>query len=201
MTPEQLFDNYKPIDRKNNFQVIHFCEKNVLTIQNLDEEDLNKLTLKRNLLSDYGYALAKSGQSSKAIPILEEAVRLHEKNPAFENDKDKLDGYQYIVFLLGESFYKAGETDRARKTFENLTSISPDNDSYKSWLIATKNYSRKKFNRMVFISFTVWLLISVVFRAFIPKSLDFLFGLAGLTLFIVWTTLELKSYLVKRRYR
>ena len=201
MTAEQLFYNYELIDRKKNFEVIDFCEKNLPTIQNLDELDDNRLTLKRNLLSDYGYALAQGGQSSKAIPVLTEAIRLHEKHPSFEENRSKLNGYQYIVFLLGESFYKADKIDESRAIFEKLIKFAPDNESYKSWIIQTTNYKRGKISRVVFITFVFWLLMSVIFRDIASKSFDWTFRLTGLALFVTWATIEVKNYVVRKRYR
>ena len=202
MTVDQLNINYDLVDRKKEFEIIDFFEKNSLTIQNLNEDkDLETLTTKTQLLSDYGYALAKGGQSIKSIPVLKEALRLHEKHPDFNENKIKTSGYQYLVFQLGQSLFHTRQIKEARKEFEKLIKLDPSNQNYKSWTIGTINYRRKKISTATSIAFFGWALISIVFRDYVPEQFDLLFKVLGLTLFTIWTTVDLMSYLVKKKYR
>ena len=201
MTAEQLNLKYVLVDRKRDFEVIDFFEKNALTIQNLDESrDEDTLTSKANLFSDYGYSLAKSGQSGKAIPILKEALRLHEKNPSFEDNMRNSNGYKALLFLLGEAFQKTNKITDSREIFKRLYSISPDNESYKSWLIWTTNYKRNKISKVAMVCFVIWLTISAIFRD-MTGGLHVAFTFLGLSVFIIWLSLDIKSYFVKRKYR
>jgi amino acid permease len=74
-------------------------------------------------------------------------------------------------------------------------------ENYKSWIIATTNHRRKGISSVTLIIFSVWALIAVAFRDIVPGQFDLLFKMVGLTLFVVWTTVDLLSYLVKRKYR
>jgi tetratricopeptide (TPR) repeat protein len=202
VTVDQLNINYDLVDRKKYFEIIDFFERNSLTIQNLNEDkDIETLTTKTQLLSDYGHALAKGGQSTKSIPVLKEAIRLQEKHPEFNENQNKVNGYQYLVFQLGQSLFYTKRIAASRKIFEKLINLDPTNESYKSWIIATTNHRRKGISSVTLIIFSVWALIAVAFRDIVPGQFDLLFKMAGLTLFVVWTTVDLLSYLVKRKYR
>ena len=199
MTPEQLNLKYVLVDRKKDFEVIDFCQKNALSIQNLDEDkdEISYIT-KRNLLSDYGYSLAKSGQNEKATFIQTEALRLHERQSRFRDDKN---GYQPLLFLLGEAQYNANRIEEAKQTFQKLIEIAPDNASYKSWVVGTTNYQRRKISKVAFTSFVIWLLISVLLGNNMTDWFRLTFDVIGLLLFVTWAIVDLKSYFVKRKYR
>jgi tetratricopeptide (TPR) repeat protein len=202
VTVEQLNLKYVLVDRKRDFEVIDFFERNSLAIQNLDEDaDLETLQTKTSLISDYGYSLAKNGQSEKSIPILIEALRLHEKHPAFEANNKNSNGYKSLTFLLGEAFHKTNRVDDSKRTFDRLIKLAPDNEAYKTWVTGTKNHNRNRISKVTFTTFVVWLLISVLFRDSMPSWLLLTFNMVGLTLFVIWTFVDIKSYLVKRKYK
>lgn len=165
MTVDQLNIKYGLVDRKKDLEIIDFFEKNALTIQNLDEDkDPETFNTKTFLMSDYGYSLAKNGQSGKSIPILTEAIRLHEKDPEFNENIKSSTGYKKLVFLLGEALYKTKRIEESKKVFEKLIILAPDNESYKSWVIGTLNYKRSQISKVTLIAFIVWMLLFVLFR-------------------------------------
>ena len=202
MTVDQLNIKYGLVDRKKDFEIIDFFEKNALTIQNLDEDkDLDTLNAKRCLMSDYGYSLAKNGQIGKSIPILTEAIRLHEKDPEFKENIKSSTGYKKLVFLLGEALYKTKRIEESKKIFEKLIILAPDNESYKSWIIGTLNYRRSEISRVTFIAFIIWMLLFVLFRDSMSGPIRTTSFILGLSIFFTWTTVDIMNWVVKRKYR
>lgn len=200
MTVDQLYIKYGLVDRKKDFEIIDFFEKNALTIQNLDEDkDLDTLATKTCLMSDYGYSLAKNGQSGKSIPILTEAIRLHEKDPEFKEKIKSSTGYKKLVFLLGEALYKTKRIEESKKVFEKLIILAPDNESYKSWIVGTMNHRRSEISKVTFISFAVWLLLYVIFRDLMSSQFRLVFNILGLSVFVTWTTMDVINWIVKRK--
>lgn len=201
MTAVQLHIKYELIDRKKDYEVIDFFEKNAVMIHNLDEDrDKDTLLIKTNLLSDYGYSLAKSGQVSKSIPILQAALRLHERQLDFRSKKTDTNGYQTLLFLFGEGLYKTDRIDQSREAFDRLLSLNPTNESYKSWFVRIINHKRSKISRFAFLAFAIWLLVSVLFKDVMIGWMRLTFNLIGLTLFITWTIVDVKNWLIKRKY-
>jgi tetratricopeptide (TPR) repeat protein len=201
VTLEQLNAKYSLVDRQKHFEIIDFFDANSLTIQNLDEnKDIDTLTSKLCFLSDFAYALAQSGQSTKSIPFLKDSIRLQEQHPNFIENKLKSKNYEFLVFELGRALHKTGNIDESIAEFQKLVQIAPDNEGYKTWIIGAQNYRRNRILRFVYISFTVWLFIDVLFRKQFPTPIDLIYKFVGLILFGVWSTLEIANFLTKRKY-
>ncbi len=201
MTLEQLNIKYSLVDRQKHFEIIDFFDANSLIIQNLDEnKDTDTLTTKMCILSDFAYALAQSGQSTKAIPFLKDSIKLQEQHPTFIDNKNKSKNYESLLFELGRAFHQTKNIDDSIMVFERLIHLAPDNEGYKTWILGTRNHKRNRIIRFLYLSFTIWLFIGVLFLKQFPSPIDLIYKLLGLTLFAVWTALEIINFLTKRKY-
>src|SRR5205814_4022306 len=94
-----------------------------------------------------------------------------------------------------------GSINDSIEVFEKLIRLAPDNEGYRTWIIGTRNYKRRRIIKFVYIAFMIWLLIEVVFGKQFQTPIALISTFLGLTLFGVWSTLEVSNFLIKRKYR
>jgi tetratricopeptide (TPR) repeat protein len=181
----KFYNNNLTINAKD---FIELYEQNYVLL-NLQNSVLNihLRDKKTRILADYSLSLVERKSYLKALPYLNDAIDQFKNMEDFKY-KDPLD-IQYIetlVFNKAVANFYSKKFNKAISDLNRLIKKFPDNDSYKNWLVASKNYNRREISNLFFYV----MLANLIFTSFISEEdigffYDILLVLEALCLFIV----------------
>ncbi len=87
----------------------------------LNEDNIRLTVNFRNIFNRLANALLKEGQNEKAIEVLDYAMEIMPEHNV---------PYNYFTMLMGETYYTAGEIDKANQIFERMLELEEQNLSY-----------------------------------------------------------------------
>ena len=159
MTIQELYSQiYESESTKDPKEFIKAFEEN----QELIFQEKSKLTSENHnilmkLFTDYSISLVQREAYSKSLNRFKEAINLFETLEEYKN-KDLLDiqYFETLILYKGVAEYYLNNFTASKDTFSKLLNKFPDNDKYKNWLIACKNFKRGKA-----INF-IWYLVAAV---------------------------------------
>ena len=119
------------------------------------------------LFADYSISLVLREAYSKSLNHFKEAIKLFETLEKYKNkDLFEIQHFETLIFYKGIAQYYVNDFTDSKETFLKLVNKFPDNDTYKNWLVACKNFKRGKA-----INF-IWYLVAavVLITSFVNKE-------------------------------
>ena len=180
---ESLTKDIEKTDWNNKDSVVDFYERNKMYFKNINLiKDSDELIQALDIVISYLFALYDKKHFTKADICLEEI-----SNSLI--DIKSTDSFKRInerfLFISGLIFYKLERFNWAKTNFEELISIDPDNDIYKTWMEAIKDRLFTQKTRIFsYVGFGLFI-FSFFSDLIIYFDMDFRFRLQLLSLVIM----------------
>jgi len=161
-----LYDKiYSSNQSKDSKVFIDIYESNKDLIENADysisNPDFEGIL---RIVSDYALALSSYGSTSKALPYLDKAIQLFKDSSPNELTGSPI--YEALIWTRGFNNFNIKKIKLATLDFDFLVENYPDNDKYRSWLLASKTVKFKK------ITHNLWYLLIVIVIWYIVIKAD-----------------------------
>lgn len=185
----------------DSLSIIRFFENNRDDIEYLDASIEPGKSFKSKLYGDYGLSLAVSGNTNKALKILDAFVPSFEKELENYSDEHKtLPYYELLLWTYGYTLHDVERYHDAETVFAKLVEFYPDNSKYKKWLAASKTNRYSKIRHMLWIGCFILLAIDFLFEKGMAQGAKNAFWImVGLTI-ILTLSLELYTYIINKRH-
>jgi len=197
------------VELENEFQntqgdalsIIRFFEKNKADIDYLDDTTEPSNGFKLKLFGDYGVSLAMSGNTIKALSVLDEFMPKFEKDLEDYDEEYKMSSYyELLLWTYGYTLHDVKRYQDAETVFSKLVKLYPDNTKYKKWLAASKTNRFSTIRQTLWTSCFILLAIDILFEKSMEPGLNNAFWLTvGLTI-ISTLILELYIYVTRKRF-
>ncbi|MGC1242586.1 MAG: hypothetical protein WA874_13430 [Chryseosolibacter sp.] len=184
----------------DTLSTIRFFESNKKDIDNLDASYGQNRSFRLTLYGSYGISLAISGNTNKALTILDAFIPTFEKDlESYDDEYVKSPFYESLLWTYGYTLHDAKRYPDSELVFAKLIKLYPDNTKYKKWLAASK------LNRYSTIRQTLWtacfllLAIDILFQKSMEQGLSNAFWITVALTIITTLSLELHIYIIKKK--
>lgn len=196
---ERLEEEYFKF-KDDTLAFIKFYETNLESIEKLDDKDEEQNGFKLKMNGDYGLCLATSGNTEKAVKVLETFIPRFEKESGLsETEIETTPYYEHLLWALGSSLYYTDNIEKTQRTFERLTKLQPDNQKYKNWLKGTIEKKFSKFRKASYVFIFSWFLVDILFIKSMDIGLKGVFLISGGLIVIGTISLETYVYYLKKK--
>ncbi|MBC7863591.1 MAG: hypothetical protein IAF38_11485 [Bacteroidia bacterium] len=185
-------------DKTKSYQdLVENFEKNKVLIDKINYQESDETyDIYSQLMADYGIALAEIESYAKALPVLNTALELFQKNKKYSNDQlQKLKFYEMLLFNRGRSNYYLYNYKIAVPDFTLLKKLYPENSVYQNWLTAIQTIALKRATNILWYCGTGAIIIELCVKTgTIAKDI-----MIGLMIFILLSALLMELFVYRRR--
>ncbi|MCF8297978.1 MAG: tetratricopeptide repeat protein [Saprospiraceae bacterium] len=197
----ELEKEFDELEKSDSLIYIRFYEKNKESIDNIDiTKDEKHYNTKLRLLSEFGLSLVSSGQYTKGVEILEQAISMFENDT--NQDFEKLNEIPYFEHLLwhyARTLFEIKQVNKSIEVFTRLVNYYPNNEKYKKWLVGLKANKITKFRTPLLIICFVWIIIEIMFYNSFNAPFKLIYSFLGVLILLTLILFELYVYLKKRK--
>ena len=184
----------------DTLSTIRFFESNKKDIDNLDDAYGQNRSFRLTLYGSYGISLAISGNTNKALTILDAFI------PTFERDLESYDDeyvkspfYESLLWTYGYTLLDANRYTDAQLVFSKLIKLYPDNTKYKKWFAASKINRYSTIRQTLWTACFILLAIDILFEKSMGQGLSNTFWITVALTIITMLSLELHILLIKKK--
>ena len=198
---KKLNDAFLELKEDEYSSFISFYQKHKTTIENIDiTQSVSHFEFKLKTTGNYGRCLFIMKSYSKAIEVLKEAIKIFESGIKLYFKNEIISGNYYYEFLLSiyaESLFMNKNFKISKKEFKRLTTLYPNNKSYKGWYKSSIFYKYNWLFNLILITSGLILIYNVFFSIKAPIDLSITaIVVSSITYIIKW---GLKQY-IKIKY-
>jgi tetratricopeptide (TPR) repeat protein len=157
---QTLKKEFDEVPSSDNLAFVNFYERNSHSVESINiNKDQGHYNAKSRLVSEYGISLFGSGQYTKAVKVLSEAIPMFENAP--NQNKSELKNISYFEHLLWSyavSLFETKDLNESIKQFERLVAYKPENDKYRKWLKAIKGQKISNLIKPLWVFMFAWLI-------------------------------------------
>jgi tetratricopeptide (TPR) repeat protein len=196
-----LKEEYDKVPSSDNLLYVKFHEENLDSINNIDlHKDTAHYNVKLKLTCEYGISLFGSGQYTKAVKTLSEAIPMFENERNWTEEELKAVGYfENLLWYQAVSLYETNKINESIVLLQRLTNYYPQNDRYNNWLKAIKSQKITKSIRPLWFVAVAWVVAEfTVFENFDSRT-QFILSIIGFALFAIGASFEFYNYIFNKK--
>lgn len=196
-----LKKEFDEVPSSDNLAFVNFYELNSHSVESIDiNKDEGHYNAKLRLDSEYGISLCGSGQYTKAVKVLFDAISMFENAPKQnKSDLKSISYFEHLLWNYAVSLYEIKALNDSIKQFERLVEYKPQNDKYRNWLKALKGQKISKLIKPIWTLIFVWIIGEFTFFESFDPQLQLTLSWIGVLLLVIVGGFESYVYLIKKK--